>query len=537
MSRKTVFKISSVVVAAAAVLASCALAGCADKETPSPLEAGMPVRVLDGVEFDYDNMFFDDFTGGVDKDNWYIGKQAWGANGNGGVVPQNVNYTDDGILVLTGNGEYYTAGDVRGVGTRRDGTLAGAALISKFVTQAGRYEVKMKVLPRLGACNAFWTFAYDNDTRANHEIDIELPGGTHAGIISYERLLNTNYLTEGGNESQDTAISDVTDGNITSFADGEWHTFGFDWYTLEPSELGAGLDEARDGEENENSQADADGDVSLGKVVYFADGVVTAVSDAFIPYMQARLWLGVWFPNNPGFVGDARFESDNMYVDWIRYTPFKDQPYKEFVPPLAGDVASEQEYPSAPIAIGTVNKIANGDFEYCLKGKTNSGWEYYKRAMSTAEQAAIRAEIEEQNPEATESELDELYRARINEIRRADASEYCTVESGIGDKGSCGLKVEKIGLVSQIIDSIFDGFKIKLDFAAKGAGSVNVLYRGNGDTVVSEQRIAISSAEAFTAFAQTLVAPVGTKKIELEITSAFGTPLFIDDISATVVTE
>ena len=171
-------------------LSLCLLVGCKDSDKEAVLEVGGDVQLLDGVELDYDSMFFDDFTDGVSKDNWYIGKHSWGANGNGGVVPQNVNYTDDGVLVLTGNGEYYTSGNVRGVGQRKDGTLTGAALISKFVTGAGRYEVKMKILPRLGACSAFWTYAYDSETMGNHEIDIELPGGKTTGIISFQNVLN-----------------------------------------------------------------------------------------------------------------------------------------------------------------------------------------------------------------------------------------------------------------------------------------------------------------------------------------------------------
>lgn len=520
-------------------LIPCVFAGCSDK-TPEKTDvaAGDDLMLLPGIELDYENMFFDDFTDGVDPDNWMIGKQAWGANGNGGVVPENVNYTDDGILVLTGNGEYYTSGAVKGVGSRRDGTLSGAALISRNVYGAGRYEVKMKVLPRLGTCNAFWTFSYDNDTAANHEIDIELPGGTHStGIISYERMLNTNYHTESANQSQDTAISDNTNGVITNFADGEWHTFGFDWYTLESDEdkdAQFGRYSAEEITEELAAQGVKAGDVkdtTCGRVVYFVDGKVTAVSNVFVPFLQTRMWLGIWFPNNAGFVGDANFESDNMYVDWVRHIPFKDQPIEEFTPKMTGDVATLGEYPSAPITIAPINGVANGDFEYIRReGATNSGWQYYKRNMTSDELAAIRAAVDAENPLATYDEKTEIYNAKRKEITSAAASAYCTVAEGIGDKGSCGLKVEKIGLVGQVIDSIFEGFELKLDFAASGKGCVNVLFMGNGDDIIEQNRIAVD-AGAWKSFAKELVAPVGTKRVEIEITSEFDTPLFIDGIS------
>lgn len=115
--------------------------------------------------------------------------------------------SDDGVLVLTGNGGYYTDGDVRGVGDIKDGRYTGAALISKFLVSAGRYEIKMKVLPRQGACTAFWIYSNDIEIGANHEIDIELPGGNRSGVVSFENVLNTNYITEQYNQSQDVKVA------------------------------------------------------------------------------------------------------------------------------------------------------------------------------------------------------------------------------------------------------------------------------------------------------------------------------------------
>ena len=154
------------------LLVSINLFSCSNKKD-IVIEKGSELTVLPGVEFDYDNSIFDDFSKGVNSDYWYIADQAWGGS-NGGVIPENVSYTDDGILQLRGNGGYYQQGEVKGVGDVKDGRYTGAVLISKFLTGPGRYEVKMKVLPRLGACTAFWTFAYEFDQELNHEIDIEL---------------------------------------------------------------------------------------------------------------------------------------------------------------------------------------------------------------------------------------------------------------------------------------------------------------------------------------------------------------------------
>ncbi len=509
----------------AAVSAFTVLGACGGKTAPESLEKGGSALIADGVELDYDNMFFDDFTGGIDPENWYIGKQAWGANGNGGVIPQNVNYTDDGVLVLTGNGEYYTAGDVSGVGSRRDGTLSGAALISKDVVGPGRYEVKMKVLPRLGACSAFWTFAYDNATGGNHEIDIELPGGTRSNVISFENILNTNYIKETANNSEDIDISEVTGGAISDFADGEWHTFGFDWYTLKENETWYDIGE--DGSVPEGADAP---DGSCGRVVYHVDGVVTNISEVFVPFYQSRLWLGVWFPNNSGFVGDANFETDYMYVDYVRYTPFKDQPCVKFTPAITGEVATVDEYPSAPVSTAAVNKIANGDFEFAAKGKNNSGWKYFKRTMTGEEFTALRRRLTDENPDATADEIKEMANAERKRIQGLDPSEFCAAVSGAGYKGSCGLKVERLGVATHTVDSIYGGYKGELSFKGMGKGSVTVLYMGNGSEMISSETVEIDSKD-FEEKLLKLDAKDGVKRIDIQIVSAFDTPFCVDDIS------
>lgn len=74
--------------------------------------------MLSGVELDLQNTIFDDFVGGINSDLWYIGKQAWG-NNNGGVIPENVGYTDEGVLVFTGRGGHYAAQEVSGRGSRQ----------------------------------------------------------------------------------------------------------------------------------------------------------------------------------------------------------------------------------------------------------------------------------------------------------------------------------------------------------------------------------------------------------------------------------
>lgn len=330
-----------------ALISSLLIVSCnQNKEKKTQLNPGDDIALLDNIEFDYDHAFFDDFSTGVKEENWLIGDQAWGGN-NGGVVPENVSYTDDGILLLRGNGGYYQEGEVRGVGDVKDGRYTGAALISNFMVGPGRYEIKMKVLPRIGACTAFWTYAYEFENELNHEIDIELPGGNRSGVISYENLLNTNYIKVDKNQSQDVKLSNVFDEEVF-LNDGEWHTFGFDWYT------------------------------NPEQVVYYLDGKITAISNLFTPSLHSRLWVGVWFPVTSAFVGSAEFETDYMQVDYISYIPFKDQPSTPYTPSVNG-YASSNEYPTIPSNAKKINKIANGTFEYITdKNIEISGWDLKK---------------------------------------------------------------------------------------------------------------------------------------------------------------
>lgn len=389
------------------------IVGCQNADSSSTnsesILAGDRLSLLPNVQFDNSKLFFDDFTNGVDYDNWIIGNGAWGS-GNGGVIPDNIFYTDDGILLLRGNGSYYAKGEVKGVGTLKDGRNTGAALISKFVTGPGRYEIKMKPLGRLGACTAFWT--YNNQTNEgsendNHEIDIELPGGKSDGIISFKNVLNTNYITETFATSQDVNYSSLVE-EETYFNDGEFHVFGFDWYT------------------------------NPEMIVYHCDGIVTAVSNVFIPNLQSRLWLGVWFPNNAGFVGESLFETDYMEVDWVKYLPFDEtQTYVESDPGISVSSALPNQYPSSPSIYPEINLVSNGDFEYLSDHDSNGyGWNFSRLNTETQE---------------------------INQV--------CYPTSNGGYQDSNGVTIRDGGYLYTNIDSVYEGYKYTLSFKAKSTGN------------------------------------------------------------------
>lgn len=430
------------------------------------IEVKEDINILSNVEFDFENTFFDDFTNGVDPSSWYIANHAWGT-GNGGCIPENVHYTDDGILFLQGNGKYYSDYDVKGVGDVKDGRYTGAALISKFSARPGRYEVKMKPLPRQGACTAFWTFAYeftDDLENNNHEIDIELPGGNKQGIPTFENILNTNYQTETKKESQDTKLSDIFDTDIY-LNDGNFHTFGFDWYT-DPE-----------------------------MIVYYVDGKICAISEDFIPNLESKLWLGVWFPVATTFVGTANFEKDIMEIDYVKYIPFKNQPYVPFTPTI-NTTATIDQYPSRSESLLVSNMISNGDFEYYDGQKENKGWTFTKY----------------------------LY-----EDKDTDIVSNITINDGF--EGSKGAFVKDGGVIQQDIDSVYSSFKYNFSFNAKGKGNVTILYLGNSTMDKIGQEVFTIDNSNYEYFTKELSIPEGTKSVRILINTSNDSTLYIDNIS------
>lgn len=293
---------------------------------------------------DTSNQIFDDFDNGINPSSWYISKRAWGQNEtyeryNGGVIPENV-FVDknEGTVQIRTLGNQYAKEEIRGVSDYlQDGSCTGGALVSKFKVRPGRFEARFKVAPRVGICNAFWIYNEDADG-LNHEIDFEMPGKTPLGNNSYNQILCTNYHGESNYESYNYT-------SMTNVADGEYHTYTFDWYYSS----------------------------SLKKIDYYLDGNLIQTSEDFIPFYENRIWIGTWIPNNINFVGLPNFEEALMEIDYVSFTPFKNQEYVSddcFV--NQGQVASLSEYPTSSYEYDG-NMYPNGDFEYVGVKQTNLG--------------------------------------------------------------------------------------------------------------------------------------------------------------------
>lgn len=326
---------------------SAGTSGSSDESTSDGSSVSVPAEpeTIWNREPTVKNTFYEDFSEGIDSDIWEVSAQKWGADNNG-TSPENVFYSTDekrvkaagatgGIAVLR------SYGDLQPDASKR---RQGSALITRQTFGPGKYEVRMKVLPRLGQCTAFWTY-YSNggqtpETIKYSEIDIEMPmegsfrkwSGT-----SYERFIDWNILAD-----RQTVMSDaMEEGGLN---DGEWHTYAFEWRT---------------DEEN--------GDRG---VVWYRDGVKMGEAQEFVPEYTAALWVGNWFPPDKSWVGTPDFEEAYMYVDWIRVTEY-DDPVQE------GGGGSQARAEATDLGVKPIpenNYIANGNFAN-VEGETLLGWE------------------------------------------------------------------------------------------------------------------------------------------------------------------
>ena len=437
-------------------------------------EVSDPLKVLEGINFNYSKAIFDDFTDGVDYDTWLISEDCWGSN-KGGITVKNLFYTDEGTLLLRANGNYYSGDEVQGYGSVKDGRCTGAALVSKFVTGPGRYQVKMKPFPRLGACTAFWTYSNrpvsgaDND---NHEIDIELPGGMTSGH-SFEKLMNTNYITEPLNDHADYIVSERTNNQVVFLNDGEFHTFGFDWYT--------------------NPEV----------IIYYIDDIVTCVSTTFIPYLLSRLWLGVWISTSDGFMGAPDFETDFMEVDWVNYIPFDDtQPFTPWDVDIVSKSAPRNKYPTSPSSKPVVNQVSNGDFEYFVRKNKQEdyGWIFDK------------------------VDDDEL-----------PVSELCYLDQHNGKDGTCGATIRRGGYLSTTIDAAYSGFKYDLSLDATDSVMRIAYYSSTipAGRPISVEYVPINQLN-WAKYQKSIVCPTGCRCMQFDFYNAnenTQTSFSIDNVS------
>ena len=132
------------------------------------------------------------------------------------------------------------------------------------------------------------------NSRLNHEIDIEIPasctglcgpGGGCPGQFDTANL-NTYVFSNENGAGNAYANLCVRAPNGTSFADGEYHTYAFEWHTGANATAGSTVPD----------------NCSSARVDFFLDGVYMATNDVFVPSRGSRFVFGIW-PGGANWVG------------------------------------------------------------------------------------------------------------------------------------------------------------------------------------------------------------------------------------------
>ena len=476
-------------------------------------------------EFTASREFYDDFREGINFDDWYISLKNWGGNTNGGGNRvsrlDHVQYSETDGLYL------YAGGDYHETQARR---RSGSAIATKHALGAGRYEVRMKVHPRMGVCSALWTFFYDdingNESNIdNHEIDFELPGKVIAGggvgstiapnsgtgYPSFESLLVTPWTRE--NVYSTTYHKTATPAN-----DGDWHVYTYEWHTTM-----------------------VDGKVKGQKVDFFVDGILLKSQTSAIPFISASYWIGSWFPASrsqysdggvtvydSGWAGTPNFEMDVMMVDYFHYTPFDDEPwmrstdakYRSSMGNSSAVVTNSNQYPQSPIT--TANSL---DWAVNVGNwASNPGFEY-----TTPIPPAI---INSPTPAGVANAWGLTGSADIVSNNACSGIKAMSIPSG--------------GSTYQIITGVYGGYMFDVSAYVKGAaagasGTMRIEFLGFKDeligTTVSPTNTidtALSPATSYGQIKRTITVHADAKKMRVTFLSTTGL-LYIDDVEIYLV--
>lgn len=252
-------------------------------------------------------LFFDDFDGpALDMTKWVPGLHVWGTN-NHGVVPENLSLKkleDQGrtvtVLDTEAHGDLYR-GPVKGIEHVRahfetgdpqryrrvdDGTRVGGLVWTVERWGGGRYEVRMKNLPKPGGCSCIWNY-YQGPSDYT-EIDIEMPANGKAFGADWSRWagLNTYYPDETQINERHQDLGGVQN-------DGNFHIYRWDWF---------------------------DGTNGPPRVDFYLDGKFLFSSTKNAPRSPAQLWVGNW---PAPWSGTFQYDIEHLYIDWVKITEIR----------------------------------------------------------------------------------------------------------------------------------------------------------------------------------------------------------------------
>lgn len=308
----------------------------------------------------YDEMIYDDFTGDtIDKSKWVISDSVWDQWGTdqNGVRPQNVYLVKDKDnpethLLMQANGSYYD-GDNKPISSKQNGINTGASISTVEALGPGRYDVKMKACPRIGALTSMWLFSWfnlDDGSVQQNEIDIELGLSPNFSKSYFTTWTSPSTQTHGDVDTKNNE-NGITDFYVN---DGDWHIYSFDWVT-----------------NSKKPFIDDRGNEFYTYVDFYIDGQYLYTSTTNVPTTNATLTLGIWVPSwAGGGVCDSiyntapesrMFETDYAEFSWWRYVPFQMDGWEQR--PVENRNYDPNYQPKVIDKVPVANKCSNGTFE------------------------------------------------------------------------------------------------------------------------------------------------------------------------------
>lgn len=310
-------------------------------------------------------------TGKIDPQKWYVPRKKWG-NGNHGVVPENVNITqepvfgkDKNVLICTAHGDQYD-GPVTGMWGKKQ--RVGGVIVSKDFFASGRFEVVMKIgsdTPHAGGPQdptqpqgtvpAIWTYGYRFVKVAREHKDqfVESEPLYNPHMPAYNGPFNEYWseldFPEFGKKGQfkkpmfNTFLQnrhDMREFDLPQVIDGKYHTYTTQWRTqLSPMK---GITDAQVTQHlgywwikdkavpfykylgNPLKRLGKD-DYALyeGKIAtHWVDGKKVAENAKWVPAMTAQLTMGIWLPD---WAGPAPWKTSRVSFASIKVWQFGDE--------------------------------------------------------------------------------------------------------------------------------------------------------------------------------------------------------------------
>ncbi len=400
----------------------------------------------------YDEMVYDDWTGDtVDKSKWVISDSVWDQWGTdqNGVRPQNLYLVQDENnpethLAVQANGAYYDADANAELWKKSptDGINSAACISSVEAFGPGRYDIKMKPCPRIGALTSMWLFSWfnlDDGSVQQNEIDIEI------GLQPY---MDTVYFTTWTSNYTQTHES-YKPGYVVS--DGDWHIYSFDWVT----------------------------DADIPYVDFYIDGNLSCTITTNVPTTNATVSIGVWCPSwAGGGVSDPTynvapesrmFESDYAQFSWFRYVPFAMDGWEQR--PVENRSYDPDYQPKVLSKLPDVNKCANGNFE-----RADESYVYPAFRDNKEAQAAVQWDAPWKNYTIT-NENDRYY---------CENSAAGITTDALDPDNKCAF-IQRGGSLGQWLRAVGDKYRLK----------ITGRYRNQGDTI-PQLRIAYYNGFAIT---------------------------------------